>query len=103
MSEDDSVYEWDEAKRLKTIEKHGIDFLDLGAFFGSTILVGSASSDDEPRFLAIGELNGSVITVIFTERNGRRRIITARKARRYEREDFRALHAGGTPADEGQD
>lgn len=103
MSEDDSVYEWDEAKRLRTIEKHGIDFLDLGRFFSSPHRIAGARSDEEPRFLATGALDGLIITVVFTERNGRRRIITARRARRYEREDFGALHAGGTPADEGQD
>lgn len=97
------MFEWDEAKRLATLQKHGIDFLDLGRFFGSRHLLAGARSEGESRFLAIGELNGLVIAVVFTERNGRKRIITARRARRYEREDFWALHAGSTPADEGQD
>jgi hypothetical protein len=97
------MFEWDETKRLATLQKHGIDFLDLGRFFASRHVVAEARSDDESRLLAIGELNGLVIAVVFTERNGRKRIITARRARRYEREDFWALHAGGTPADEGQD
>ncbi|MFV0301562.1 MAG: BrnT family toxin [Paracoccus sp. (in: a-proteobacteria)] len=103
MSNDEMQFEWDEVKRLKTVEKHGIDFLDLGAFFAAEHLVTEARREDEARFLAIGELNGLVIAVVFTERSGRKRIITARRARRNERENFRALFAGGTPQDEGQD
>lgn len=32
-------FEWDEEKRLKNIEKHGIDFLDVDILFGNPHLV----------------------------------------------------------------
>ena len=35
-------FEFDEAKRLATIEKHGLDFLDADILFGNPHLVGQA-------------------------------------------------------------
>ncbi len=32
------MYEWDEAKRLATLEKHGIDFVDAVEIFSGTYL-----------------------------------------------------------------
>lgn len=97
------MFEWDEVKRRKTLEKHGIDFLDLGPLFDSQHILTDARSEHEARKIAIGRLDDVIVAVIFTERNGRIRIITARRARKNERDSFRALHAGAAPADEGQD
>lgn len=97
------MFEWDEAKRLATLDKHGIDFIDA-----VTILLGqhlriAARSDIEERHIAVGTLGGSVIALIFTMRGDTYRVITARKARKDERELYQALLAGGNPPDEGSD
>lgn len=84
-------FEWDEAKRLKVLDDRGIDFDRAKEIWQTTVLeVPSRKDTNERRFLAVGEVDGRVITVIFTWRNGRRRLITARRARRHEAEDYYA-------------
>ena len=98
-----TAFEWDETKRRATIEKHGIDFVDAIIIFLGPHLILPGRSEIEQRFIAVGELDGSVIAVVFTQRGDTCRIITARKARRDERERYQALHAGRNPSDEGRD
>lgn len=83
-------FEWNEAKRLANIRKHGIDFLDVPAVFDrDTVTV----EDDrysyiEQRFVAFGLLQGRVVAVVHTERNDSIRIISARKATKYEQRTY---------------
>jgi uncharacterized protein len=95
--------EWNEAKRRNTIEKHHIDFVDAATIFLAPHLILAARSGIEQRQIAVGELDGSVIAVVFTLRGDTCRIITARKARRDERERYQTLLSGGDPPDEGRD
>ncbi|MBD2309519.1 BrnT family toxin [Chroococcidiopsis sp. FACHB-1243] len=80
-------YEWDEAKRLAKIGKHGIDFLDIPDVFDGDILTveDDRYSYGEQRFITLGLLQGRVIAVVHTERQDCIRIISARKATKYER------------------
>lgn len=77
---------WDEEKRLVNAQKHAIDFEDAVTIFdGDTVTV----EDDrflynEPRFITLGLLNGRVVAVVHTERGEVTRIISARKATKYE-------------------
>lgn len=79
-------YEWDEAKRLSNVRKHGIDFKDaIDIFEYDTLLMEDDCFDyRERRFLSIGLLRGYVIVVVHTEMAGVTRIISARKATKYE-------------------
>jgi uncharacterized DUF497 family protein len=43
----------------------------------------------EDRFILIGQAAGGVLTVIYTERNDRIRIISAREANDHERRNYR--------------
>ncbi|RBI84702.1 BrnT family toxin [Rhodosalinus halophilus] len=88
-----SQYEWNEAKRVTTLEKHGIDFRDATEVFETVHLELEARSDVELRRIAVGEVDGVTIAVVFTRREDAIRIITARKARRDEREQYQALLA----------
>ncbi|MFM7008554.1 MAG: BrnT family toxin [Betaproteobacteria bacterium] len=88
------VFEWDEAKRRLVLEKHGIDFVDALRVFAGPKLVLSSPRGEEPRWMAIGYLNGRCIAVVYTMRGGVLRIITARRARDHEREEFDAHVAG---------
>jgi uncharacterized DUF497 family protein len=76
-----------------TIKKNGIDFSDVPALFDGPLLLRSTMHQRERRLLATGLLDGREVTVVFTARNVRRRIISARRARNDEREAFNdALH-----------
>ena len=79
-------YEWDEQNRLSNARKHGIDFQDAIAIFaGDTVLMADDRFDyGERRFVSLGLLQGRVIVVAHTERGQVTRIISARKATRYE-------------------
>jgi len=87
-------FEWDPAKNAANIAKHGIDFADAVLIFKGKVLYESAEQDKygELRIRAIGELNGKEIFVIYTPRAQKRRIISARRARDYERAAFRDLY-----------
>jgi uncharacterized DUF497 family protein len=79
-------YEWDEEKRLANVRKHGIDFIDIpNVFDGDTLTVeDDRYSYGEQRFVTFGLLQGRLIAVVHTERDDRVRIISARKATKYE-------------------
>ncbi|WP_114966996.1 BrnT family toxin [Alkalilacustris brevis] len=95
-------FSWDETKRLRAIEKHKIDFADAATIFLGFHLVLPARSDIEQRQIAVGKLNGIVISVVYTVRGETCRIITARRARRDEREHYEALLSGRDSPDEGR-
>jgi uncharacterized DUF497 family protein len=88
-------FEWDEAKRQTVLEDRGIDFERAKEIWQGTVLeVPSRKEFNEKRFLAIGEVDGRVITVIYTWRGERKRLITARRARRHETEAYHATVGG---------
>ena len=83
-------YEWDDAKRLINLHKHGIDFTDVPAVFEKNIVT---IEDDryfygEQRFVTFGMLQGRVIAIVHTEREERIRIISARKASKNEQQIY---------------
>lgn len=79
-------YEWDEQKRPSNARKHGIDFRDaIEIFAGDTVLMEDDRFDyGERRFVALGLLRGRVIAIVYTEQADMTRIISARKATKYE-------------------
>jgi uncharacterized DUF497 family protein len=80
-------YEWDEAKCLANLRKHGIDFTDV--FDGDTLTVeDNRYSYREQRFVTFGLLQGRVVAVVHTEREDCTRIISARKATKYEQRTY---------------
>jgi uncharacterized DUF497 family protein len=78
--------EWDEAKRVENLEKHGIDFADLEPLFaGETVTVLDDRFDyGEYRFITLGLTHGVVVVVAHTETDEVIRIISARRATRNE-------------------
>lgn len=83
-------FTYDENKRLVNLRKHGIDFTDVPSIFeGDTVIV----EDDrynygEQRFISFGLLQRRVIAVVHTENNNLIRIISARKATKYEQQFY---------------
>ena len=80
------TFEWDEGKRQANIRKHAIDFVDVPEIFDGAILTIEDTRFDygEARFVTIGLLRGRAVVVVHTERGGKMRVISARKATRYE-------------------
>ena len=88
-------FEWDSEKAASNERKHGVTFDDARAVFDCDPLVEASprSHTDEHRFTAIGELPTGVnliVTVVFTPRLHRIRIISARPASREERNRYHA-------------
>jgi uncharacterized protein len=83
-------YEWDEAKNLVNIEKHGIDFNDAHELFEGDKLVISDTRQDygEKRMIAVGRINGRLMVGVYTQRSETLRIISIRKANDREKERF---------------
>jgi uncharacterized protein len=79
-------FEWDEAKDEANFAKHGFDFAHaIRIFDGAVRQFVDPRPWGEQRIVATGRVEGEFITVVYTRRNGRYRIISARPARRRER------------------
>ena len=94
------LFEWDESKRQANLAKHHIDFQDAKRIFDGPVFERMESRHDEERILAIGLMEDIEIVVVYVMRGQRRRIISARRAHRDERQDY-ADHL--RDADQGQD
>jgi len=84
-------FEWDKTKNLENIRKHRIDFTDVPEIFDNPMLIELDERSDygEDRWIGIGFLQNIVAVVIWTERQDNViRIISVRKANRYERQRF---------------
>ncbi|MFB3786417.1 MAG: BrnT family toxin [bacterium] len=77
-------FEWDEKKNEINIAKHGIDFKTAAGVFYEDHAIRKSSNPLEDRWLATGIVKGLRMTVVFTIRQGRIRIISARRARKNE-------------------
>jgi uncharacterized DUF497 family protein len=77
---------WDEDKNAANRRKHGFDFATASRIFNGPV---RRSIDPrhwgERRIVATGRVENLFITVVYTLREGRYRIIAARPARRNER------------------
>jgi uncharacterized protein len=84
------VFTWDESKRKLNLTKHGIDFRDAPAIFDGPLVTAEDSREDygETRFIALGLLEGIVVSIVYTERDESIRIISIRKALKHEARFF---------------
>ena len=73
-------FEWDKSKAHKNELNHGIDFYTAALAFldpKRIIAVDEAHSVNEPRFYCIGRIGRRILTVRFTPRKNRIRMIGA--------------------------
>ena len=78
-------FEFDPKKSKSNFEKHGIDFVDAQAIWQDTDFIEiMAKSDDEPRALVVGMIDGKHWAAIITYRTDRIRIISVRRSRNSE-------------------
>lgn len=78
-------FEFDPGKSRANLDKHGIDFETVQLLWDDhNLLEIQARSDGEDRFLFIGKIGEKHWSVVATYREGRIRIISARRARTKE-------------------
>ena len=81
----DDDFEGHEPRRLTNLEKHGIDFNDAIMIWAGPVATRHASHASEDRYISVGDMDGRIVAVVWTKRDRRRRLISARKARDHER------------------
>ena len=82
--------EWDNNKAVSNLIKHKIDFEDAkNIFLDPNRLEREDKRDyDETRIQVIGIVNQVVLFVVYIQRNGRYRIISARRANKNEQRQY---------------
>jgi uncharacterized DUF497 family protein len=77
---------WDEAKRRANLRKHGLDFADVEQVLaGITYTIEDRRFEyGERRFITFGMLRDTVVVMAHTETPATLRVISMRKATRYE-------------------
>ncbi|MBX2997637.1 MAG: BrnT family toxin [Caldilineaceae bacterium] len=85
-------FTWDSQKAERNRRKHGINFDEAATVFKDSlafIFDDDVHSGEENREIIIGHsFSGRLLLVCFTQRGGQIRIISARMATRYERQDY---------------
>jgi len=84
-------FEWDESKNKTNISERDLDFADVWQIFDAPMVVRIDNRKDygEERFVGIGFLKNLVVVIVFTEPNEQTiRVVSLRKALKYEREQF---------------
>ncbi|MEQ1605668.1 MAG: BrnT family toxin [Pyrinomonadaceae bacterium] len=84
-------FEWDENKAAGNIQKHGVSFDSAClAFFDDWAIEDiddAYSNEDEKRFIIVGLAGSQLLRVVYTVR-AKIRIISAEKARPFERDAY---------------
>ncbi|MGG6268712.1 BrnT family toxin [Leptolyngbya sp. AN03gr2] len=85
-------FEWDDNKAASNLSKHNVSFEEAESAFADPLYVDFYDpdhSEDEERFLIVGESNrGRLLIVSYTERERVIRLISAREVTRAEREAY---------------
>ena len=84
-------FEFDRNKNTENKRKHGVAFEDAQLAFNDVFALDRVDLDagyGETRMVIIGMAKGRLLTVVYTERGERTRIITARKATKHEQRDY---------------
>jgi uncharacterized DUF497 family protein len=86
------MLEWDEAKRLKNIQRRGLDFEDADLMFdGRPVTTAASRRNNEDRFVSTAEIDGKLYTVVLMWRGENQRIISFRRASYGEERTYRRI------------
>jgi uncharacterized DUF497 family protein len=89
MTDDD--FDWDEAKAAANLAKHGISFETAIRVFDDAFAIERRDDREdygEARYSLLGMVDGRLLYVAYTVREGIIRIISARGAEPYERRKY---------------
>jgi uncharacterized protein len=79
------MFEFDTQKSQANLTKHGIDFVQAQRLWeDSELLEIPARTEDEPRFLLIGKIEGRHWSAVVAYREDNIRIISVRRSRKEE-------------------
>ncbi|NJK52416.1 MAG: BrnT family toxin [Leptolyngbyaceae cyanobacterium SU_3_3] len=85
-------FEWNDNKAARNLSKHRVSFDEAKTVFDDLLYVDFYDpdhSDDEERYLIVGESNrGRLLIISYTERRDSIRIISAREITKSEREAY---------------
>ena len=84
-------FEWDDAKAAANFRKHGVTFEQAAYAFRDPFAVewiDERAVDGEERVILLGMSGGQILSVVYTERGERLRIISARRATKYEKDNY---------------
>ena len=82
--------EWDPRKAAANLKNHGVDFADAATVLHDEQAITVRDDEgNEERYVTIGmDALGNVLVVVYTWRGERPRLISARKAKPQEREQY---------------
>ncbi len=79
---------WNEAKRKANLEKHGLDFADASLVYDSPVKItiqSPRSNEDRLLDMAMVEVAGTVLVLVYVKRGDDVHVISFRRASRKER------------------
>lgn len=83
-------FEWDNTKASENLRKHGVSFTQAALAFRDPFAVEWVDAREiygEERVILLGMIDHEVLSIVYTERSERVRIIFARRATKHE-EDY---------------
>lgn len=82
-------FEWDPAKAKANLAKHGVSFDEAKAVFADSNAIELLEENSgEERWRILGRAVSAILMVVYAERGGRIRIISARKASKREQKAY---------------
>lgn len=84
-------FEWDDAKAAANFRKHGVTFEQAAYAFRDPFAVewiDERAAYGEERVILLGMSGGQILSVLYTERGERLRIISARRATKHEKDNY---------------
>ena len=79
-------FEWDNIKNARNLKEHGLDFKDADSFDWDDARYFTDDRKDykEERIFGVGNYGSRLTVIVFTNRNGKTRLISWRKANKRE-------------------
>jgi uncharacterized protein len=87
----DRTFEWDATKAAENHLRHGVEFETARQVFRDPFAIEQLDDREdygEDRLILIGMGNGIVLTIVYTERDARIRLISARRATKHEQDEY---------------
>ena len=84
-------FDWDDAKAAANFRKHGVTFEQAAYAFRDPFAVewiDASAVYGEERVILLGMSGSQILSVVYTERCERLRIISARRATKHEKDNY---------------
>jgi len=84
-------FEWDDGKAAANFRKHGVTFEQAAYAFRDPFALEWIDVRDvygEERVILLGMSGGQILSVVYTERGETIRLISARRATKYEKDNY---------------